>query len=128
MPLALAAPTAAMSARLTNKKYLPTALIAQQLPAGLADMSTVPRLLPPDEWNDEAARLQEYVTAIRATARVFDTYNHKVETLAAYDMYMVWIDAWAKLSGFGAYVDVDTEVSTSGVERSQLERPVAGGR
>eukprot|EP00966_Prymnesium_polylepis_P080030 1854430-Prymnesium_polylepis.1 len=34
-------------------------------------MSTVPRLLPPDEWNDEVARLAEYVAAIRATASVF---------------------------------------------------------
>ena len=52
-PLALAALTEAMSARLTAKLYLPTALVAKQLPAGLADMSTVPRLLPPDERNDE---------------------------------------------------------------------------
>ena len=95
-PLALAAPTAAMSARLTSKLYLPTALVAMQLPAGLADLQTVPRLLPPDEWHDEEARLQEYVEAIRATARVFATYNHKMETLASYDAYMVWIDGWAR--------------------------------
>eukprot|EP00966_Prymnesium_polylepis_P319760 7376189-Prymnesium_polylepis.1 len=55
-----------MSARLTAKKDLPTALVAKQLPAGLADMRTVLRLLPPGEWNDEAARLAEYVAAIRA--------------------------------------------------------------
>ena len=67
--LALAAPTAAMSARLTSKLYLPTALVAMQLPAGLADLRVVPRLLPPDEWHDEEARLEEYVTSIRATAR-----------------------------------------------------------
>eukprot|EP00966_Prymnesium_polylepis_P301688 6970364-Prymnesium_polylepis.1 len=40
-----------MSARLTAKKYLPTALISKQLPAGLSDMRTVPRLKAPDEWN-----------------------------------------------------------------------------
>ena len=48
---------------LTSKLYLPTALVAMQLPAGLADLQTVPRLLPPDEWHDEEARLQEYVEA-----------------------------------------------------------------
>ena len=48
-PLALAAPTAARSARLTAKLYLPTALTARQLPAGLADVRTVPRLQPPNE-------------------------------------------------------------------------------
>ena len=106
-PLALAAPTAAMSARLTAKKYLPTALISKQLPAGLSDMRTVPRLKAPDEWKDEAARLAEYVAAIRATASVFPTYNHKTETLAAYDSYMVWIDMWLRLSCFGSFVDVD---------------------
>ena len=110
-PLALAAPTAAMSARLTAKKYLPTALISKQLPARLSDMRTVPRLKAPDEWNDEAARLAEYVAAIRATASVFQTYNHKTETLAAYDSYMVWIDMWLRLSGFGSFVDVDLQVS-----------------
>jgi hypothetical protein len=109
-PLALAAPTAAMSARLTSKLYLPTALVAMQLPAGLADLQKVPRLLPPDEWHDEEARLQEYVEAIRATARVFATYNHKMETLASYDSYMVWIDGWARLSGFKPIVEVDLEV------------------
>ena len=39
-PLALAAPTAAMSARLSSKLYLPSALVAMQLPAGLADLRT----------------------------------------------------------------------------------------
>ena len=112
-PLALAAPTAARSARLTSKLYLPTALIARQLPAGLADMSTVPRLQPPNDEHDAAARLAEYVAAIRATARVFATYNHKVETLAAYDSYIVWIDAWARLSGFGTFIVVDLQVGVS---------------
>ena len=74
-------------------------------------MRTVPRLKAPDEWNDEAARLAEYVAAIRATASVFQTYNHKTETLAAYDSYMVWIDMWLRLSGFGSFVDVDLQVS-----------------
>ena len=35
--LALAGPTAAQSSRLASKLYLPTALLALQLPAGMAD-------------------------------------------------------------------------------------------
>ena len=81
-----------------------------QLPAGLADMSVVPRLLRLDDKHDEAARLAGYVASIRSVARVFATYNHKVETLASYDQYMVWIDAWARLSGFGALVEIDLQV------------------
>ena len=72
--LMLAGPTAAMSSRLMAKKYLPTASVAMQLPAGLADMSVVPRLLRPDNKHDEAARLAGYVASIRSVARVFATY------------------------------------------------------
>ena len=39
--------------------------------------------------------------------------RHKVSTLAEYDEYMVWTDAWLKLSGFGAFVEVDHEVRAS---------------
>ena len=124
-PLALAAPTAARSARLTSKLYLPTALIARQLPAGLADMSTVPRLQPPNDEHDAAARLAEYVAAIRATARVFATYNHKVETLAAYDSYMIWIDAWARLSGFGTFIAIDLQVCECSSKRAARASAVA---
>ena len=74
---------------------------------------------------DEAARLAEYVAAIRATARVFDTYHHKVETLAAYDQYIVWIDAWARLSGFGSFVEVDLQVSARTSTVSQQWRLAA---
>ena len=54
--------------------------------------------------------LEEYVAAIRATARVFVTYQHKKATLIEYDRYMIWLDAWLRLSGFGSYVDVDMTV------------------
>ena len=117
-PLALAAPTAARSARLSAKLYLPTAAIALQLPAGLSDLSAVPRLQAPDELNDEAARLDEYVQAIRATAKVFETYQHKTETLIEYDAYIVWVDAWLRISGFGAYFVVDLEVRRGGERAS----------
>ena len=98
--------------------YLPTAAIALQLHAGLSDLSAVPRLQAPDELNDEAARLDEYVQAIRATAKVFETYQHKTETLIEYDAYIVWVDAWLRISGFGAYFVVDLEVRRGGERAS----------
>ena len=98
MALALTSPSVAISARLEKMEYMPTALKALQLPSGLGDLQSVPRLQDEEEQPDEALRLAEYVRAIRATARVFATYQHKIETLAAYDAYMVWIDAWARLS------------------------------
>ena len=89
--LALAAPTAARSSRLASKLYLPSALVEMQLPSGLGDLTTVPRLQRHDEEHDAQAMLDEYVLAIRATVRVFATYQHKKQTLVAYDGYMLWI-------------------------------------
>ena len=45
------------------------------LPSGLGDLSTVPRLQLHDEEHDAQAMLDEYVRAIRATVRVFATYQ-----------------------------------------------------
>ena len=74
--LALAGPTAAQSSRLASKLYLPTALLALQLPAGMADLSVVPRLRQQDEVYSQEQCIAEYISAIRATVRVFATYNH----------------------------------------------------
>ena len=73
-PLVLAQPTAVASARLSSKLYMPTALIKAQLPAGLGDLQTVPRLSD-QAGETHAARLQQYIMAIRATAKVFATYK-----------------------------------------------------
>ena len=51
-------------------------VIAADAVSGLAEVSIVPRLQKPDEEHDAAERLEEYVAAIRATARVFVTYQH----------------------------------------------------
>ena len=105
----LAAPAAAMSAGLSAKRYMPTALIGDQLPAGLGDVRTVPKLHEMDGETSEA-RLKEYIAAVRSTARVFRTYNHQKLTLESYDSQVVWVDAWMRMSGFGAFVSVDSAV------------------
>ena len=122
--LALAAPTAARSSRLASKLYLPSALVEMQLPSGLGDLTTVPRLQWHDEEHDAQAMLDEYVLAIRATVRVFATYQHKKQTLVAYDGYMLWIDAWLRLSGFGSYIDVDMAVREPSSNRRACVRAV----
>ena len=108
--LALAAPTAAQASRLASKLYMPTALLHTHLPAGMVDLQTVPRFARQDETRSQEECLAAYVAAIRATAQVFATSNHKTETLVSYDGYMVWVDAWLVISGFGSYVVVDPEV------------------
>ena len=106
----LAQPSALASARLSGKLYMPTALIKEHLPAGLGDLQTVPRLQE-QTGKTEAARLEQYIHAIRATAKVFSTYNHKNETLKRDESYMIWIDSWAQLSGFGRFICMHESVS-----------------
>ena len=102
----LTAPAATMSARLSSKLYLPSALILTHLPAGSAELKEVPRLLMANEQYSEEDRRQQYVAAIRKTASLFATCHHKTTTLAAHDSYMVWLDSWSKLSGLGPLVDI----------------------
>ena len=108
--LLLSSPSRAIGARLMKKLYLPTALIADELPAGSFEASSsVPRFAT-DAERPEAERLDEYVRAIRATMNVFAKYHFKLPTLAAMDKYFVWLDSWAMLSGFGSFCVVSETV------------------
>ena len=93
-----------------RKKYMPTALIADELPAGSLEVSACVPRLSTDAACPEGERLEEYVAAIRATMKVFAKYHHKKESLAEYDRYIVWLDGWAQLSGFGSYCVVSETV------------------
>ena len=66
-------------ARVGQKLYMPSALLAKQLPAGLGAMQLVPRLMDL-EADDDAERLEMYIATIRRTARVFEVTNCKQET------------------------------------------------
>ena len=98
------------SSRVGQKQFMPTALLAQHMPAGLGAMCSVPRL-GDMQAETEAARLEEYIMTIRRTARVFEVCDCKQATFVEHDKYMTWVDGWAYLSGFGKYVVVDHEVS-----------------
>ncbi len=118
--LLLAAPSRAIGARLLQKQYIPTALLALELPAGTMEASgAVPRFAT-DAERSEADRLDEYVRAVRATIRVFAKYHHKKETLAEYDKYFVWLDSWAQLSGFGSFCVVSDEVRAMRAQHALL--------
>jgi hypothetical protein len=95
--------------RIGQKAFLPTALLKQHLPAGMGSMTRVPRLMDIEAEND-AARLEEYIATIRRTAKVFEICECKEKTLEEHDLYMVWLNSWACLSGFGSYVIVDEKV------------------
>ena len=64
-----------------------------------------------DEERLEAERLEEYVSATRATMRVFARYHHKKQSLVEMDKCFVWLNSWAMLSGFGSYCVVSDTVS-----------------
>ena len=109
----LSGPAAELTAKLTEKsRYRPTALIRRILPAGAECLESVPTLERGGLAGAEptAEQLARYVAEVRAAAAVFATSNMQHDTLAEHDKYIVWIDAWAKLSGFGSYVVVDTSV------------------
>jgi len=63
-----------------------------------------------DAESSEGKRLDEYVAAIRSTIKVFAKYHHRKESLAEYHRYIVWVDGWAQLSGFGRYCVVSETV------------------
>jgi len=89
--------------------YFPTALIVEQLPAGLASVGQVPALQDMPA-KSHAAKVKLYAAAIQKLSKVYATAEHKVRTKAEYDAYMIWLDAWSRLQGFGALVVVDEEV------------------
>ena len=113
--LLLSAPSRAIGARLMRKLYLPTALIADELPAGSLEVATCVPRFSTDEERLEAERLEEYVSAIRegddeGLCKV-GTTNHKKQSLVEMDKCFVWLNSWAMLSGFGSYCVVSDTVS-----------------
>ena len=119
----LAGPAASMRAKLTEKgRCRPTAMIRPLLPAGVSSLEGVPMLDAHGAGNADGpteAALQKYLDEIRHAAKIFARCNHKEGTLAEHDTYVVWIDAWARLSGFGQYVVIDETVRAR-AERSTL--------
>ena len=109
-PMAVeAAEIGALGTAGVKKLYMPTALLKEHLPVGMDKVQRVPSMRDSSKAS-YAERVDEYVEAIRETARVFEVSNHKSTTLAEYDKYMCWIDGWAQLSGFEALVRVDRQV------------------
>lgn len=108
----LASPAAALRAKLTEKtRYRPTAAIKPLLPVGVESLEAVPRLAHvPRMGQVSATAMNEYVEAIRKCARAFAKSHRKKGTLVERDNYVVWVDSWARLSGFGEYVIVDDTV------------------
>ena len=114
-----------VAARQSQKRYLPTAYIAERLPAGSKSLERVPSLAA-GTVEDELERLQAYVTSIRATARVFATFHHTGLALAEHATYMVWIGTWCELSGFGSFVAVDSMVRYMLARTQRRARDVGG--
>ena len=93
--------------KLTQKggKYLPTASVMKLMPAGTGSLNEVPtleRYLRTNGGNRELA-IKQYSAAIRDVTRVFGRVHQTSATLEEHDLYMVWIAAWAQISGFGLW-------------------------
>ena len=119
MVMLLAGPSATLRGKLTEKvKYRPTAKIAPLLPAGTDTLESLVKLRPAlclsASWFDRSRRRRRWRStaskAIRRTAAVFARNHHKVGTLAEHDKYVVWVNVWMQLSGFGDFVVVDEKV------------------
>ena len=114
----LAGPKARLRAKLTEKsKYRALVDIDPLLPAGHETLiSAVPTLSLASaagatsryEANEE--ELRQFAAEIRETAKVFSSSQFLKGTLAERDKYVVWVSAWARLSGFGQYVVIDNTV------------------
>ena len=90
-------------------KYLPTASVMKLMPAGTGSLNEVPtleRYLRTSGGNRELA-IKQYSAAIRDVTRVFGRVHQTNETLEEHDRYMVWIAAWAQISRFGEFVEID---------------------
>ena len=97
---------------LAGMLYFPSALIVDQLPAGLASVGHVPALQAMPA-KSHAAKVKQDAAAIQKLSKVYATAEHKVRTKAEYDAYMIWHDTWSRLQGFGALVVVYDEVSAA---------------
>ena len=114
----LAVPGAELKGKLTEKmRFRPTAMMKPLMPAGASSLERLPSLTEGGLSDYELLRsepteqqLEEYAGAIRQTANVFSSMQVKAGTVAERDKYVVWVDAWCKLSGFGTYVVLDETV------------------
>ena len=108
-------------------QYFPTALIRDQLPVGLDELGGVPTMAK-TPGATLAARIKKYAAAMRRMAKVYATSEHKRKTKAQYDTVMLWLDAWSRLSGFGAVVAVDLRVRCGSCLPGVLRACLPAGR
>ena len=92
-------------------------MINPLMPAGASSLERLPSLMEGGLSDYELLRsepteqqLDEYSGAVRKTANVFSSMQVKAGTVAERDKYVVWVDAWCKLNGFGGYVVMDETV------------------
>ena len=107
----LAGRAADLKAKLSQKggKYLPTASVMKLMPAGTGSLNAVPTLerYLRSSGGDHEMAIRQYAAAIRDVTRVFGRIHQTNATLEEHDRYMVWIAAWAQISGFGEYLEID---------------------
>ena len=57
-----------------------------------------------------AEQVQKYEENIRSASSTFVSHHLDEGTLEEHDKYMVWINQWAMLSGFGTFIVIDIKV------------------
>ena len=79
-------------------------------PAGTQELASVPRLAASSRKAATAQQVQQYEEKIRSTSSTFASHHLDEGTLEEHDNYVVWINQWATLSGFGTFIVMDMKV------------------
>ena len=60
-------------------------------------------------------QVQKYEENIQSASSTFSSHHLDKGALEEHDTYVVWINQWATLSGFGTFLVIDMKVRFAGV-------------
>ena len=107
----LPGPHAKLRAKLTEKTRTRSyKLLRKRFPAGTKELAAVPQLAASSRKVATAQQVQQYEENIRSASSTFASHHLDEGTLEEDDNYMVWINQWATLSGFGTFIVINMKV------------------
>ena len=112
----LAGPQGKLRAKLTEQtRHRPYELVRKRMPAGTKELAAVPMLAASSRKAATAEQVQKYEQKIRSASSTFSSHHLDEGTLEEHDNYVVWLNQWATLSGFGTFIVIDMKVRSAGV-------------
>ena len=85
-------------------------VLRKRFPSGTKELAAVPRVAASSRKMATAEQVQEYEENIRSASSTFASHHLDEGTLEEDDNYMVWINQWATLSGFGTFIVINMKV------------------